>query len=173
MMVFVVSFGAILLGMILVVLLAEKKEQSEEPEKEFYSNNNSRVVQSLIDMPRNEFEELVTVLLINLGFQIEEKTMVDFGGMELAVIDPAPITGGKFIVQCHPPDKTELVDSTQVIQLLDRVKGESAMKGILITPHFFTVAALNAAADTQVELINGKRFAVLLKETGLCDSFCP
>jgi hypothetical protein len=55
---------------------------------------------------------------------------------------------------------------------LDSVKGEPALKGILITPHFFTVEALNAAADTQLELINGKKLAILLEEIGLRGWFC-
>ncbi|MFN7181406.1 MAG: hypothetical protein ACK4NF_01840 [Planctomycetota bacterium] len=40
-------------------------------------------------------------------------------------------------------------------------------EGILITPHFFTVEALNTASGTQLELINGKRLIELLKENNL------
>jgi hypothetical protein len=122
MMVFVISFGAILVGVILVILLAKKQQHVETPEKECYSDEDSLAVRRLINMSRNDFEKLMTDLLTNLGLQIEEKTMTDFGGIDYTVIDPAPIKGGRSLVQCPFLNETKLVDSTYVIRLLDSVK---------------------------------------------------
>jgi len=167
MAIFVISFVAIFLGFLIIFLLTNKKFSPETPEKQYYSYANNQQINALINMPRNEFIELIKKLLCKLGFQIEDMATADSEWIDFLVFDPQPIKGGRFLVHCLCSKEDKLIDSTDIINLLDNVKGESALKGILITPHFFTVEALNTASGTQLELINGRRLVELLKENGL------
>ncbi|OGL42569.1 MAG: hypothetical protein A2042_09370 [Candidatus Schekmanbacteria bacterium GWA2_38_11] len=169
MMIFVISFGAILIGFLLIFLLINKKSFQETPENEFYSEANSPELKMLIAMQGQEFRGLMRRLLSKLGFEIEEMTILDSGGVDFLVFEHHPVKGGRFVIHCISAKENKVIDSTDIINLLDNVKGESALKGILITPHFFTRESLNAAAaaGTQLELINGKRLTKLLKEFGL------
>ncbi|OGL51097.1 MAG: hypothetical protein A3C43_10235 [Candidatus Schekmanbacteria bacterium RIFCSPHIGHO2_02_FULL_38_11] len=167
MSVIIISLGAVIIGFILIFLLINRKTTPETPEAHYYSNINNQQINPLLIMPREDFIDLIKKLLIRLGFGINEIIATNSNCVDFSVYDPQPIKGGKFIVHCLCFQEDKLVNSTDIINLLDNVKGESALKGILITPHFFTVEALNAAAGVQLELINGERLVRLLRENDL------
>ena len=171
MMVFIISFGAILIGFLLIFFLTNRKFTPETPENQYFDHTEKQQINNLLSMPRDEFIELIKKLLTKLGFKIEQTTILNSGGVDFSVLDSQPIKGGRFIVHCLYSNENKLINSIDIINLLDNVKGESALKGILITPHFFTVEALNTASGVQLELINGRRLIELLQENDLIDSF--
>lgn len=170
-MVLIISLGAIFIGLLLIFFLSTSKNiHPEIPEDQFYSSGNDHRLNVILNMERDEFANMMKKLLIGLGFEIDEMIAKESEGIYFSVFDPEPIKGGKFIVQAICSKEIKLIDSSYIINLLDNVKGESALKGIFITPHFFTREAQNAAADTQLSLINGKRLINLLKDFELLES---
>ncbi len=165
--IFLISIVSIAVGSLIIFLLMNKKSTLETPEKQFYSEADNGKISNLLNMPREKFTELIKKLLNSLGFEIEEITIFDSGETDFLVFDSDPVKGGKFVVHCICFEKNKLIDSTYVLKLLDNVKGESALKGILLTPHFFTVEALNASYGVQLELINGEKLVSLLEKFNL------
>ena len=83
--------------------------------------------------------------------------------LEIAAVNPQPITGGDFLVHCsHPEDN--FVSSVRVNALRDQVKGEQATKGIFITTGFFDEETSKRPEGPPVELINAKRLAELIQD---------
>lgn len=167
MSVIILGLCAVIIGFLLILFLADRKSQPETPEKKFHSDSNDPEINTLMTMAKQEFVELVKKLLSKLGFEIEEITAKSSEWVDFLIFNPQPIKGGRFVVHCFVCKENKFIESIDIINLLDNVKGESALKGILITPFFFTIEALSAAAGLQLELINGKRLVELLRENGL------
>ena len=75
-----------------------------------------------------------------------------------------PITGGKYLVQVVHAPKFGLVESTDVLTLIETVKADEAQKGILVTTHAFSAEAANAGQQGAVELIDGVHFRELYEK---------
>src|SRR3972149_5035264 len=83
--------------------------------------------------------------------------------LEIAAVNPQPITGGDFVVHCtHPEDG--FVAAARVNLLRDQVKGEQAAKGIFITTGFFAEEVSKVVEGPPLELINAKRLRELMRD---------
>jgi restriction endonuclease Mrr len=83
--------------------------------------------------------------------------------LEVAAVNPQPITGGDYLVHCTHPENG-FVASMQVNALRDQVKGEQASKGIFITTGFFAEETSKVAEGPPIELINAKRLEELIQD---------
>ncbi len=113
------------------------------------------------DLGGHEFEDLVEALLQKMGLVTEGRKPSADGGVDIVANNPAPVVGGRYIVQCkrysHP------VGVPVVRDLFGVVTAERAGKGILVTTSRFTQDAIEFAADKPLELIDGDRLAALLR----------
>jgi restriction system protein len=112
-----------------------------------------------------KFEVLVKDLMSAMGYEATLTKASHDGGIDVEAVNPAPIVGGKVIVQCKRYGGT--VGASVVRDLFGVTMSERATKGILITTSDFSPDAYNFAKDKPVELINGSKLAELLRQYGV------
>lgn len=112
-----------------------------------------------------DFERQVHALLKKMGFEAEVTRASGDGGIDIIAHSREHITGGKYIVQCK--DWSSPVGEPPVRDLYGVVTAENANKGILITTSTFTAPALKFAEGKPLELIDGTKFSILLKQYNL------
>jgi hypothetical protein len=110
-----------------------------------------------------DFERLCLALVEEMGLVVSSYVRNGPRELEIAAVNPQPITGGDFVVHCtHPEDG--FVGAARVNILRDQVKGEQAAKGIFITTGFFAEETSKVAEGPPLELINAKRLAGLMHD---------
>ncbi|MDB2105972.1 restriction endonuclease [Clostridium paraputrificum] len=109
-----------------------------------------------------EFEEVVSLLLKKIGFEVEQTSLSGDGGIDIIAYDNRPIFKGKYIIQCK--NWTTSVGQPQIRDLYGVVVSEQANKGILITTSSFTKQAISFAENKNLELIDYKGISSLLYE---------
>ena len=87
--------------------------------------------------------------------------------IDIVAINPAPVVGGKLVVQCER--QAGLVGVSVVRDLYGAVTHERATKGLLVSTSDFSADARRFAEGKPLELINGPQLAQLLEEHGLFD----
>lgn len=112
-----------------------------------------------------DFERQVHALLKKMGFEAEVTRASGDGGIDIIAHSRDHITGGKYIIQCK--DWSKPVGEPPVRDLYGVVTAENANKGILITTSTFTAPALKFAEGKPLELIDGTKFSILLKQYNL------
>ena len=100
-----------------------------------------------------EFEDYVSNILRNMGFEIEQTTYSNDGGIDIVANYNKPIFSGRYIVQCKNWQGN--VGAPEIRDLYGVVMDQRANKGILITPSDFTEQAYEFAKGKNIELING------------------
>ncbi len=135
-------------------------------------NNHVRKAlrEKLLDMNPGEFEELVSQLLVEMGFEMVEVTKVSGdGGIDvrgtLVVGDVIQI---KMAVQVK---KWKLKNNVQA-PVVQQVRGSLGAheQGLIITTSDFSQGAIKEAAQTDktpIALMNGERLVMLLMEYGI------
>jgi hypothetical protein len=114
-------------------------------------------------LPVPEFTRLAVHLLEELGFDIKtDPAPVADGSEYFVAVNPEPIKGGKFIVECWARPFGNLVDSPRVLALIDSVKAEGAAKGLYLTPWEFSQEASTAAATGPIDLLDGPALVKVL-----------
>lgn len=109
-----------------------------------------------------EFEEVVSLLLKKIGFEVEQTSLSGDGGIDIIAYDNRPIFKGKYIIQCKNWNTS--VGQPQIRDLYGVVVSEQANKGILITTSSFTKQAISFAENKNLELIDYKGISSLLYE---------
>lgn len=111
-----------------------------------------------------EFEDYVSNILRNMGFEIEQTTYSNDGGIDIIANFNKPIFSGRYIVQCKNWQGN--VGAPEIRDLYGVVMDQRANKGILITPSDFTEQAYEFAKGKNIELINGDILTKLAEKTG-------
>ncbi len=129
-MLFVVAFGALAFGGLLIVLLARYA-----PHPNANLNIVARALPGGKAIPYEDFRQLVIDLLEALKLEIViehgEATEVD-----IVARSNEAVTGGRFLVRGVWQVPGDIVDQPYVLRLADQVRSDGRVsKGILITPY--------------------------------------
>lgn len=111
------------------------------------------------------FEFEVQELLRLMGLDATVTGYSQDGGIDLTAVNPDPVFGGKYVIQCKAQKKS--VGEPVVRDLFGTMHAAGANKGILITTSDFTSAAQRFASGKPLELINGKKYQSLCEQYGL------
>ena len=163
MAIFVITFGAFVVGIILIVSL--KKTSPPAPQEQAHFDSQSDIPFYLTN--RDAFKSKCIEFLEKFNLEYVHSIWADDHELEIAMNDETPVVGGSYIALCiiDPPGKT--VNAIKVKGFLDTVKGEGASRGILITTGYFTNEAINLIEDEPVELVNVVAFISYLKKFGI------
>ena len=109
-----------------------------------------------------EFELQVAQALQARGLSVEVTGGAGDEGVDIIARDPAPVTGGTYLVQCkrYAPDRK--VGVAEVRELYGALQEKRASKGILATTASFTTPAIRFAEDKPLELLDGAQLAAFI-----------
>ncbi|MGV9313771.1 restriction endonuclease [Streptomyces sp. NPDC003691] len=119
----------------------------------------------LYEMDPIAFEELVAELFRAMGMQAVTTRRSNDGGVDVDALDPAPIRGGKIVVQVKRYRNT--VPPTAVRDLYGTVQDAGANKGVLVTTSRFGPGSHAFANGKPLELVSGPELVDLLQRHGL------
>lgn len=161
--IFIVAFGAMFLGIILILLL--KKTSPPLPQETIKFENPDDQPEFMLD--REVFKETCLDFLKKFNLEYEHSIWATEGELEISMRDETPVVGGLYLGLAifDPPDN--LVNLHKVTGFLETVKGEEASKGIIITTGYFSESARRAAEEHPVELVNIVSFIDYLKKLDL------
>ncbi|MFF1448911.1 restriction endonuclease [Streptomyces sp. NPDC058274] len=111
------------------------------------------------------FENLVAELFRAMGMQAVTTQRSNDGGVDVDALDPAPIRGGKIVVQVKRYRNT--VSPTAVRDLYGTVQDAGANKGVLVTTSGFGPGSHTFANGKPLELVSGAELVDLLHRHGL------
>ncbi|WP_413758772.1 restriction endonuclease [Streptomyces sp. MMBL 11-3] len=111
------------------------------------------------------FENLVADLFRAMGMQAVTTQRSNDGGVDVDALDPAPIRGGKIVVQVKRYRNT--VPPTAVRDLYGTVQDTGANKGVLVTTSRFGPGSHTFANGKPLELVAGPELVDLLHRHGL------
>ncbi|MBO1334724.1 restriction endonuclease [Streptomyces sp. VRA16 Mangrove soil] len=111
------------------------------------------------------FEDLVAELFRAMGMQAVTTQRSNDGGVDVDALDPAPVRGGKIVVQVKRYRNT--VPPTAVRDLYGTVQDAGANKGVLVTTSKFGPGSYTFANGKPLELISGTELVDLLHRNGL------
>jgi restriction system protein len=119
----------------------------------------------LYEMDPIAFESLVADLFRAMGMQAVTTQRSNDGGVDVDALDPAPIRGGKIVVQVKRYRNT--VPPTSVRDLYGTVQDVGANKGVLVTTSGFGPGSHTFVRGKPLELISGRELVDLLHRHGL------
>ncbi|MEV7287120.1 restriction endonuclease [Streptomyces sp. NPDC093252] len=111
------------------------------------------------------FEGLVAELFRAMGMRAVTTQRSGDGGVDIDAVDPAPIRGGKIVVQVKRYRAT--VPPTAVRDLYGTVQDAGANKGVLVTTSGFGPGSYAFAHGKPLELVGGAELVDLLHRHGL------
>jgi hypothetical protein len=151
---------ALAMGFFLIAVLVFAKPSRPAVERE---GRRPEAASSFTHLSMEDFERLCLTLVEEMGLVISSYVRNGPRELEIAAVNPQPITGGDFVVHCaHPEDG--FIGAARVNVLRDQVKGERAAKGIFITTGFFAEETAKVAEGPPLELINAKRLRALIRD---------
>ncbi|WP_328968163.1 restriction endonuclease [Streptomyces sp. NBC_00239] len=119
----------------------------------------------LFAMDPIDFENLVAELFRAMGMEAVTTQRSGDGGVDVAAVDPAPIRGGRIVVQVKRYRNT--VPPTAVRDLYGTVQDAGANKGVLVTTSSFGPSSHQFAEGKPLELVSGPDLVELLHRHGL------
>ena len=119
----------------------------------------------LFEMDPIAFEMLVADLFRAMGMQAVTTQRSNDGGVDVDAVDPAPIRGGKIVVQVKRYRHT--VPPTAVRDLYGTVQDVGANKGVLVTTAGFGPGSHTFDNGKPLELVSGGELVDLLHRHGL------
>ncbi|MEV0413668.1 restriction endonuclease [Streptomyces sp. NPDC050448] len=111
------------------------------------------------------FEDLVAELFRAMGMEAVTTQRSGDGGVDVEALDPAPIRGGRIVVQVKRYRNT--VPPTAVRDLYGTVQDKGANKGVLVTTASFGPGSYTFANGKPLELVPGADLVELLHQYGL------
>ncbi|MFB6811208.1 restriction endonuclease [Streptomyces sp. NPDC056387] len=111
------------------------------------------------------FENLVAELFRAMGMEAVTTQRSGDGGVDVEALDPAPIRGGRIVVQVKRYRNT--VPPTAVRDLYGTVQDKGANKGVLVTTASFGPGSYTFANGKPLELVPGADLVNLLHQYGL------
>ena len=127
MAIFIITFTAFIIGIILIVSL--KKVSPPQPQEKIHFDTDKP--KYLID--QTAFKEKCVEFLEKFNLEYVHSVWANDHELEIAMNDETPVVGGTYLALCiiNPPGQT--VNAIKVKGFLDTVKGEGASRGIVIT----------------------------------------
>ncbi|NXY96360.1 restriction endonuclease [Streptomyces sp. BR123] len=119
----------------------------------------------LFEMDPIDFENLVAELFRAMGMEAVTTQRSGDGGVDVEALDPAPIRGGRIVVQVKRYRNT--VPPTAVRDLYGTVQDKGANKGVLVTTASFGPGSYTFANGKPLELVPGTALVELLHQHGL------
>lgn len=119
----------------------------------------------LFEMDPIAFENLVAELFRAMGMEAVTTQRSGDGGVDVEALDPAPIRGGRIVVQVKRYRNT--VPPTAVRDLYGTVQDAGANKGVLVTTSTFGPSSYTFANGKPLELVPGAALVELLHQHGL------
>nr|WP_030301447.1 restriction endonuclease [Streptomyces katrae] len=119
----------------------------------------------LFTMDPIAFENLVAELFRAMGMEAVTTQRSGDGGVDVEALDPAPIRGGRIVVQVKRYRNT--VPPTAVRDLYGTVQDKGANKGVLVTTASFGPGSYTFANGKPLELVPGADLVDLLHQYGL------
>ncbi|MFJ9647514.1 restriction endonuclease [Streptomyces sp. NPDC101206] len=119
----------------------------------------------LFAMDPIDFENLVAELFRAMGMEAVTTQRSGDGGVDVEALDPAPIRGGRIVVQVKRYRNT--VPPTAVRDLYGTVQDKGANKGVLVTTASFGPGSYTFANGKPLELVPGTALVDLLHQHGL------
>ncbi|MFG2879131.1 restriction endonuclease [Streptomyces sp. NPDC048337] len=119
----------------------------------------------LFEMDPIAFENLVAELFRAMGMEAVTTRRSGDGGVDVEALDPAPIRGGRIVVQVKRYRNT--VPPTAVRDLYGTVQDKGANKGVLVTTASFGPGSYTFANGKPLELVPGDKLVELLHQYGL------
>ncbi|MGI5445941.1 restriction endonuclease [Streptomyces sp. CA-243310] len=119
----------------------------------------------LFTMDPIAFENLVAELFRAMGMEAVTTQRSGDGGVDVEALDPAPIRGGRIVVQVKRYRNT--VPPTAVRDLYGTVQDAGANKGVLVTTSSFGPGSYTFANGKPLELVPGVDLVDLLHRYGL------
>ena len=157
---FLLVLLSLAMGFFLIAVLGFAKPSRPAVERE---GRRPEAASSFAHLTMADFERLCLALVEEMGLVVSSYVRNGPRELEIAAVNPQPITGGDFVVHCtHPEDG--FVGAARVNILRDQVKGEQAAKGIFITTGFFAEETSKVAEGPPLELINAKRLRDLMRD---------
>lgn len=120
---------------------------------------------NLMELTPFEFENLVSNLFAQMGFETKQTRSSRDGGVDAVAFDTRPILGGKVVIQAKRYKNT--VGVSAVRDLYGTMINEGANKGILVATSSYGPDAYDFAKDKPIELIDGGGLLYLLEQSGV------
>ena len=117
---------------------------------------------NLVELTPDAFEQLVTNLFNQMGFDAHPTRTSKDGGVDCIAYYKKSIVGGKYIIQAKRWTHTVQVDAVR--DLFGAMDHERANKGILITTSKFAPACWKFADGKPMELIDGSNLLALIEQ---------
>lgn len=148
----------------------QNKIEAEQKEAECQQQRSKQEINNIIKTDINslsgvEFEKVCQQLVENMGFETETTKASGDGGIDLIAYNHQPLLSGKYIIQCKR--YTGSVGEPIIRDLYGVVTSERANKGILMTTGYFTKSAIAFAEDKPIELIDGNKIQILLRDNNI------
>ena len=157
-MLFVVAFGALAMGGILIMMIARYA-----PHPNANLNIVARALPGGKAIPYEDFRQLVIDLLEALKLEI----VIEHGEaneVDIIARSNEAVTGGRFIVHGVWQAPGDVIDQPYVVRLADQVRADGrAQKGILITPYTILTDGLGNL-EVPLELIDGRKLRNLVEQ---------
>ena len=118
-----------------------------------------------MDLNPFEFENLVSNLFGQMGFQAKLTRSSKDGGVDAIAFDPRPILGGKVIIQAKR--YKNVVPVSAVRDLYGTMINEGEGKGVLVSTSHYGADSYDFAKDKPIELIDGSGLLYLLDQQGV------
>ena len=164
MAIFVITFAAFIIGIVLIVSL--KKVSPPQPQEKIHFDTDKP--KYLID--QTAFKEKCVEFLKKFNLEYVHSVWANDHELEIAMNDETPVVGGTYLALCiiDPPGQT--VNAIKVKGFLDTVKGEGASRGIFITTGYFSDEAIRSIDEEPVELVDIVSFVSYLKRFGIYEN---
>ena len=164
MAIFVITFAAFIIGIILIVSL--KKVSPPQPQEKIHFDSDKP--KYLIN--QTAFKEKCVEFLEKFNLEYVHSVWANDHELEIAMNDETPVVGGTYLALCiiDPPDQT--VNAIKVKGFLDTVKGEGASRGIFITTGYFSDEAIRSIYEEPVKLVDIVSFVSYLKRFGIYEN---
>ncbi len=117
----------------------------------------------LSSMPLAQFKEMVTGLLVKMGFDVKKVKSVPGGTLQVQADFSHPVLGGNYLVLARQFPETAPVHADLVRELDEVTREESCKRGIYIVTAQFTEEAKNITKKLAVDLVDGKLLNELLE----------
>ena len=165
--IFVITFGAIFIGVILILLLKKTSPPPRLQPDVYFENPDD---QPIYFTERHEFREKCLEFLSKFNLEYKHSVWADDDELEVALEDETPVVGGTYLALCifNPPDNQ--VESHKINGFIDTIKGEGAARGIVITTGYFSDESIRVSEGEPIELVNSASFIEYLKRFGIYSS---
>ncbi len=139
-------------SLIFLLALAEKKQkkgQAASPPKA---------------LDQGQFEKACMQILETMKLNLEEFHRTGDNQLDILAKNPAPFTGGEYLVQCLYVPEDFTVDAARILEFSHTIVQDRLSKGIFMTMGRFTPDLGSIGELAPIEFIDGKKFRELVKE---------